>query len=169
MSKTRLSNFHFHMNFQGTQFSSWQKYISGSIVLFQIHQRKKVKLLSCVRLCDPMDCSLPCTIHGIFRQEYWSGLPFPPPEDLTNPGTEPVSPALQADALLYHLSHQGSIHLIYVYLTNNKIQYDKVIYSTLYICVHNYMCTYVHSKLYISTLNFCKIYVFTSTQDIVNE
>ena len=88
-SQTRLSNFHFHMNFQGTQFSSWQKYISGSIVLFQIHQRKKVKLLSCVRLCDPMDCSLPCTIHGIFRQEYWSGLPFPPPEDLTNPGTEP--------------------------------------------------------------------------------
>ena len=28
------------------------------------------------------------------RQEYWSGLPFPPPGDLPNPGTEPPSPAL---------------------------------------------------------------------------
>ena len=33
------------------------------------------------------------------RQEYWSGLPFPSPEDLPNPGIEPGSPALQADAL----------------------------------------------------------------------
>ena len=33
------------------------------------------------------------------RQEYWSGLPFPSPGDLPNPGIEPGSPALQADAL----------------------------------------------------------------------
>ena len=33
------------------------------------------------------------------RQEYWNGLPFPSPEDLPNPGIEPGSPALQADAL----------------------------------------------------------------------
>ena len=33
------------------------------------------------------------------RHEYWSGLPFPSPEDLPDPGTEPESPALQADAL----------------------------------------------------------------------
>ena len=33
------------------------------------------------------------------RQEYWSGFPFPSPGDLPNPGIEPVSPALQADAL----------------------------------------------------------------------
>ena len=31
---------------------------------------------------------------GLSRQEYWSGLPFPPPEDLPDPGTEPASPAL---------------------------------------------------------------------------
>ena len=30
---------------------------------------------------------------GFFRQEYWSGLPFPPPGDLPYPGTEPTSPA----------------------------------------------------------------------------
>ena len=33
------------------------------------------------------------------RQEYWSGLPFPSPRDLPDPGIEPRSPALQADSL----------------------------------------------------------------------
>ena len=37
---------------------------------------------------------------GFSRQEYWSGLPFPSPGDLPDPGIEPGSPALQADALL---------------------------------------------------------------------
>ena len=36
---------------------------------------------------------------GFSRQEYWSGLPFPSPGDLPNPGIEPRSPALQADTL----------------------------------------------------------------------
>ena len=36
---------------------------------------------------------------GFSRQEYWSGLPFPSPGDLPNPGIEPRSPALPADAL----------------------------------------------------------------------
>ena len=36
---------------------------------------------------------------GFSRQEYWSGLPFPSPGDLPDPGIEPSSPALQADAL----------------------------------------------------------------------
>ena len=36
---------------------------------------------------------------GFSRQECWSGLPFPSPGDLPNPGIEPRSPALQADAL----------------------------------------------------------------------
>ena len=31
---------------------------------------------------DPMDCSLPVSsVYGISQQEYWSGLPFPTPED----------------------------------------------------------------------------------------
>ena len=37
---------------------------------------------------------------GFSRQEYWSGLPFPSPGDLPDPGIEPRSPALQAEALL---------------------------------------------------------------------
>jgi len=36
---------------------------------------------------------------GFSRQEYWSGLPFPSPGDLPDPGIEPGSPALQADSL----------------------------------------------------------------------
>ena len=36
---------------------------------------------------------------GFSRQEYWSGLPFPSPGDLPNPGIKPRSPTLQADAL----------------------------------------------------------------------
>ena len=36
---------------------------------------------------------------GFSRQEYWSGLPFPPLGDLPNPGIEPQSPTLQTDAL----------------------------------------------------------------------
>ena len=36
---------------------------------------------------------------GFSKQEYWSGLPFPSPGDLPDPGIEPRSPALEADAL----------------------------------------------------------------------
>ena len=36
---------------------------------------------------------------GFSKQEYWSGLPFPSPKDLPNPGIEPRSPTLQADTL----------------------------------------------------------------------
>ena len=46
---------------------------------------------------------------GFFSQEYWNGLPFPPPGNLLDPGiepTSPASPALQADSLLQ--SHRGS-------------------------------------------------------------
>ena len=40
---------------------------------------------------------------GVSRQEYWSGLPFPSPGDLPNPGIKPGSPALQADTLTSEL------------------------------------------------------------------
>ena len=43
--------------------------------------------------CAPMNCSLPgSSIHlGLSSQEYWSGLPFPPPRDLPNSGIKPMS------------------------------------------------------------------------------
>ena len=64
----------------------------------------KVKVLvsqSCPTLFDPMDCSLPGSSVEFSRQEYWSGLPFPTPEDLPNPGVEPRSPNLQADSFFF--------------------------------------------------------------------
>ena len=61
----------------------------------------KVKSLSHVRLFGT-----PWTIAHqappfmeFSRQEYWSGLPVPSPEDLPDPGIEPGSPAVRADAL----------------------------------------------------------------------
>ena len=42
-------------------------------------------------------CQAPLSM-GFFQQEYWSGLPFPSPGDLPDPGIEPRSPALQAYA-----------------------------------------------------------------------
>ena len=61
----------------------------------------KVKLLSRVLLfATPWTVAFQAPPSmGFSRQEYWSGLPFPPPGDLPNPGIEPGSPALQADTL----------------------------------------------------------------------
>ena len=47
--------------------------------------------------CTPLD-QAPVSME-FSRQEYWSGLPFPSPGDLLDPGTEPKSPALLADSL----------------------------------------------------------------------
>ena len=44
------------------------------------------------------------------RQEYWSGLPFPSPGDLPDPGIEPRSPALQVGSLLTELPGKAIIH-----------------------------------------------------------
>ena len=66
---------------------------------------------------------------GFSRQEYWSGLPCPPPGDLPDPGVEsvaPVAPLLQADPLpLNHwgspvlLLHMSNFHMfLFVYTQN---------------------------------------------------
>ena len=52
-----------------------------------------------------VSCQAPLSME-FSRQEYWSGLPFPAPGDLLDPGIEPGSLALQQ--ILYCLSHQGS-------------------------------------------------------------
>ena len=80
---------------------------------FYLQMKCEVQSLSRVRLfATPwtVACQAPLSM-GFSRQEYWSGLPFPSPGDLPNPGIEPGSPALQADA--FTLSHQGSLSGIY--------------------------------------------------------
>ena len=73
----------------------------------------EVKLLSRVRLF-----ATPWTVAnrappsmGFSRQEYWSGLPFPSPGELPDPGIEPKSPALQMDSLLLNHYRSPNRHL----------------------------------------------------------
>ena len=55
-------------------------------------------------------CSLPgSSVYGILQQEYWSGLPFPSPGDLPDPGIKARSPELQAVSLLTEL-HSHLVH-----------------------------------------------------------
>ena len=77
---------------------------------------------SCLILFDPMVCSLPSSsVHGIFRQAYWSELQFPSPGDLPIPGIKCGSPALQT------LSHQGSPYMYSIVRTvNQDLQYTQV-------------------------------------------
>ena len=59
------------------------------------------RIKCCVQLFETpwtAGCRAPPSM-GFFRQEYWSGLPFPSPGDLPNSGIEPGSPTLQTDAL----------------------------------------------------------------------
>jgi hypothetical protein len=50
-------------------------------------------LSSCLTLCDTINCSPPVAPLSMefYRQEYWSGLPFPTPGDLRDPGMNPPS------------------------------------------------------------------------------
>ena len=63
-----------------------------------------VRLLqSCLTLCNPMDCSPPISVQGIFQQEYWSGSPSPIPGDLPGTGMEhtSVSPELAGGLVVF--------------------------------------------------------------------
>ena len=55
---------------------------------------------SCLTLVTPWTVACQASLSmGFSRQEYWSELSFPSPEDLPDPGNEARSPALQADSL----------------------------------------------------------------------
>ena len=112
------------------------KYIQFKIYLYNFYLHKYAgmpkSLQSCLTLCDPwiVVCQAPLSME-FSRQEYWSGLPCPPPGDLSSPGIEPTSPWLlhwQMDSL--PLSHQGSPYVnipIYKYIERYNIFYS--IYS----------------------------------------
>ena len=74
-----------------------------SWVVLQMWKKMKVKSFSCVQVfVTPWTVAYQALQSMEFsRQEYWSGLPFPFPGDLPNPGIEPGSPSLQADTLPY--------------------------------------------------------------------
>ena len=84
---------------------------------------------SCLTLCNLHGLQPPRLLSpwGFSRQEYWTGLPFPSPGDLSNPGIKHRSPTLQV--VLYCLSHQSrrmdtrtciTESLLYVYVSAAK-------------------------------------------------
>ena len=85
---------------------------------------KRVKSLSRVRLfVTPWTVALQAPLSmGFSRQEYWSGLPFPSPGDLPNPGIGPGSPTLQADALPSEPPGSIGVHKLNLgkYITQQK-------------------------------------------------
>ena len=95
------------------------------------------KSLSCVRLfATPWTAAHQAPLSmGFSRQEYWSGLPCPPPGDLPNPGVEPRSPALQVDSLpskppgkpMYHTERKSKTCVcVYIIPIENRIKLKKV-------------------------------------------
>ena len=73
-------------------------------------------------LCDPWTVvgQAPLSM-GFSRQEYWSGLPFPSPRNLPDPGIEPESPVLQADSLPSELPGNPSapLNLLSIFVENS--------------------------------------------------
>ena len=66
---------------------------------FSMKQRTSCNFSFCVLSCSVVSNS----VTPFFKQEYWNGLPCPPPGDLLNPGIE--SRSLHCRWILYHLSH----------------------------------------------------------------
>ena len=77
----------------------WRKAVlpTPGWVQSQCTPSKMLVAQSCPTLCDPMVLPSP-SVYGILWA-FWSGLPFPPPGHLLNPGIEPRSPALQTQSL----------------------------------------------------------------------
>ena len=86
-----------------------QEYWSGLHFLLQgIFLTLELKLSRVLLFATPWTVARQAPLSmGFSRQEYWGGLPFPSPGDLPNPGIEPGSPALQADALFSEPSCGG--------------------------------------------------------------
>ena len=79
---------------------------------------------SCPTLVTPQTIAFQASLSiGFSRQEYWSELPFPSPEDLPDPGIEPGSPALQADSLLTELRGKPTCEYMWgKYRESQKVQ-----------------------------------------------
>ena len=87
---------------------------------------------------------------GFPRQEYWSGLPFPPPGDLPHPGTEPVSPAapaLQVDSLPTEPPGKPFCIYTYTYFMYVFTYAHVFMYTYIYASVHTYFF-FMHTPMF---------------------
>ena len=116
----------------------------------------KVKSLSRVRLfATPwtVACQAPQSME-FSRQEYWSGLPFPSPRDLTDPGIEPGSPALRADALPSEKSiveKDTYTSVLMAALFTVARTWKQLRYSSRDEWINKVWCVYIHSHTYTHT------------------
>ena len=102
-------------------------------------------VLSCIRffvMLWTVACQAPLSM-GSSRQEYWSGLPCPPPEDLPDSGMEAASlVSCNGMRVLYHQCHLGRPSLRYLisYLKLKKLRKVKTAQSLyIYIYIHKYI------------------------------
>ena len=83
---------------------------------------------------------------GFSRQEYWSGLPFPSPENLPDPGVEPGFPALKANSLPSEL--EGSDICVYVCM------------CVVCVCVCVCVCDFAHMYFLKVEILYQNVYAF---------
>ena len=113
--------------------------MSIHILIVQLNVAVVVQLLNRVQLfVTPWTVAYQAHLSKEFpRQEYWSGLPFPSPGDLPDPGIEPTSPAWQGDSL--PLSHLVSPQLnVHVSLWTKVAPHMCV---CVCVCAHTHLCT----------------------------
>ena len=125
---------------------------------------------SCPTLCNLTDCSLPSSfVHGIFRQEYWSGLPFPPPGIFLTQGLNLcLLGLLYCRKVLYCCTtkepHMCVCVCVYIYVMCIYI-YVTCVYVTCVYMLHVYIyvtCIYVTC---IYMLHIC-VYICKSLKNI---
>ena len=117
--------------------------------------RKKVEMLvaqSCPTLCYPLVAfQVPLSME-FSRQEHWSGLPFPFPEDLPDPGIKPRSPTLKADSL--PSEYQGNLTVLFL----------KIIF---FLSVQCKRLTVSTSFFFCATVAFPTAFIFVVSFDFV--
>ena len=129
------------------------------ILKHQSHAQESVLALvaqSCPTLCDPWTAAHQAPLSmRFFRQGHWSGLPFPSPGDLPNPGIEPGSPALQADSLLTELQGKPCFRISGFIRKLLKIQHADV--SRLFLWMTSWSPVTLYNSLLL-TLSFRKLF-----------
>ena len=95
-------------------------------------ERKNDSTKSCLTLATlwTVSCQAPLSM-GFSREQYWNGLPFPSPVDLSDPGIEPTYPALQADSLpkfFISFLYSPALSSIHDYWKNHGFDQTKLSY-----------------------------------------
>ena len=93
-------------------------------------------------------CSLPgLSVNGTFRQEYWSGLPFPSPGHLPGPVIEARSPSLQADRSFTEWATREAHSHWSLWRKSNNLEYISTMICILLLCVCYFLS---HVRLFAS-------------------